>query len=168
MLFSGSPPWTSGSQSCRHRRGHHFEEWLLGRSWPVRGPNRWGRSAGEHLARKDFLITPSGTGPGMSITISKQHFTAPGRNRVLKKKGLRQCTWMKGPTHTHTHIHETKKNKKNKTLRILFGLGSKDIFLGFPCVFYFEFKKPKQRVFSMFFSLSMIGDTHQVEAEIWP
>ena len=47
-----------------------------------------------------------------------------GQKRVLKKKCFRSCTWIKGPKQT-----QNQKNKKNKTLKRLFGLASKDGFL---------------------------------------
>jgi len=66
-----------------------------------------------------------------------------GQKRVLKKKCFRSCTWIKGPKQT-----QNQKNKKNKTLKRLFGLASKDgflfVFLGFEMqkqeklVFFFE------------------------------
>ena len=60
-----------------------------------------------------------------------------GQKRVLKKKGFRSCTWIKGPKQTQ--------NKKNKTLKRLFGLASKDVFFGFPCVFCFLVLKCKNK-----------------------
>jgi hypothetical protein len=72
--------------------------------------------------------------------------------RVLKKKGFRSCTWIKGPKQK-----QHQKKQKNKTLKRLFGLASKDIFLfGFPCFFCFcwvlkNAKTKNTRVFFVFF-----------------
>ena len=83
--------------------------------------------------------------------------------RVLKKKGFRSCTWIKGPKQK-----QHQKKQKNKTLKRLFGLASKDIFLfGVPCFFLlllgFEKCKNKKHtcVFCFFWRFIMVGENHQ-------
>ena len=51
-----------------------------------------------------------------------------GQKRVLKKKGFRSCTWIKGPKQIQ--------NQKTKTLKRLFGLASKNVFFDFHFVFF--------------------------------
>ena len=90
---------------------------------------------------------------------------------LVQDKDKRECLRRKASGHVHglkdQSKNNTKKNKKNKTLKRLFGLASKDIFL-FGCPFFCfcwvlkNAKTKNTRVFFCFFwRFMMVGENHQ-------